>query len=275
MESSQKRARASRDKLAGKSFRAGLYLREPYLFAGAIPSDLRAYLNARFPKGGADHELQNTIRDNLYLRTVPVTTRSPRSEERQGTDYTFLSKEEFAALERSGELLESGVYDGEPAEGMREIWPLCWPICLVPFLHEGTAEGGQHRFDICSPCPSSFPPFFSFTPFSSSTAATHTVCSAESVDVAVTTTGPRAHARVFNHPPAAEEDSFPPIYLLSVCPSQNNPREKGAPLPSFPFLARYRRDARARVSPQEGFARVLRGGESPSALSSKPWQTPN
>ena len=60
-----------------------------------------------------DHELQNTIRDNLYLRTVPVTTRQPRPDERQGTDYTFLSKEEFVALEKSGELLESGVYDGE------------------------------------------------------------------------------------------------------------------------------------------------------------------
>ena len=80
---------------------------------GAIPSDLRVYLNSRFPKGGPDHELQNTIRDNLYLRTVPVTTRPRRPDERQGTDYTFLTKEEFMALERSGELLESGVYDGE------------------------------------------------------------------------------------------------------------------------------------------------------------------
>lgn len=81
--------------------------------AGAITSDLRAYLNTRFPKGGLDHELQNTIRDNLYLRTVPVTTRKPRPEERHGIDYTFLSKEEFLALEKSGELLESGVYDGK------------------------------------------------------------------------------------------------------------------------------------------------------------------
>ena len=61
-----------------------------------------------------DHELQNTIRDNLYLRTVPVTTRTPRAEERHGVDYTFLSKEEFIALEKSGELLESGVFEGKP-----------------------------------------------------------------------------------------------------------------------------------------------------------------
>ena len=82
------------------------------LIAGAITTDLRKYLNTRFPKGGIDHELQNTIRDNLYLRTVPVTTRPPRPEERNGIDYTFLSKEEFLALEKSGELLESGIYDG-------------------------------------------------------------------------------------------------------------------------------------------------------------------
>ena len=66
-----------------------------------------------------DHELQNTIRDNLYLRTVPVTTRSPRPEERHGVDYTFLSKEEFIALEKSGELLESGVFDGKLTKKMR------------------------------------------------------------------------------------------------------------------------------------------------------------
>jgi atrophin-1 interacting protein 1/endothelial cell adhesion protein len=84
-----------------------------FLFSGAITTDLRQYLNTRFPKGGVDHELQNTIRDNLYLRTVPVTTRPPRPEERNGIDYTFLSKEEFLALEKSGELLESGIYDGK------------------------------------------------------------------------------------------------------------------------------------------------------------------
>ena len=39
--------------------------------------------------------------------------RSPRPEERNGVDYTFLSKEEFLALEKSGDLLESGVYEGK------------------------------------------------------------------------------------------------------------------------------------------------------------------
>ena len=39
--------------------------------------------------------------------------RTPRPEERNGVDYTFLSKEEFLALEKSGDLLESGVYEGK------------------------------------------------------------------------------------------------------------------------------------------------------------------
>jgi atrophin-1 interacting protein 3 (BAI1-associated protein 1) len=82
------------------------------LFAGEITKDLRLFLNTRFQKGSADHELQNTIRDNLYLRTVPVTTRIPRVGEVEGVDYTFLNLEEFLALERGGNLLESGIYEG-------------------------------------------------------------------------------------------------------------------------------------------------------------------
>ncbi|KAG1659665.1 Membrane-associated guanylate kinase, WW and PDZ domain-containing protein 2 [Nymphon striatum] len=78
---------------------------------GAVTKDLRQYLNARYQKGSIDHDLQNTIRDNLYLRTVPCTTRSPRPGEVNGVDYTFLTAEEFAALERSGNLLESGIYE--------------------------------------------------------------------------------------------------------------------------------------------------------------------
>lgn len=38
---------------------------------GVIDKDLRRYLNLRFQKGSVDHELQQIIRDNLYLRTVP------------------------------------------------------------------------------------------------------------------------------------------------------------------------------------------------------------
>ncbi|XP_034019762.1 membrane-associated guanylate kinase, WW and PDZ domain-containing protein 2-like [Thalassophryne amazonica] len=38
---------------------------------GVIDKDLRHYLNLRFQKGSVDHELQQIIRDNLYLRTIP------------------------------------------------------------------------------------------------------------------------------------------------------------------------------------------------------------
>ena len=49
--------------------------------SGSLTGDLRTYLRSRFKKGSVDHELQNTIRDHLYQRTVPVTTRPPREEE--------------------------------------------------------------------------------------------------------------------------------------------------------------------------------------------------
>ncbi|XP_035677580.1 membrane-associated guanylate kinase, WW and PDZ domain-containing protein 1-like isoform X3 [Branchiostoma floridae] len=77
-----------------------------------LTKDLRQYLNTRFQKGSVDHDLQQTIRDNVYLRTVPCTTRGPREGEVQGVDYQFLTVEEFMALEKSGNLLESGLYDG-------------------------------------------------------------------------------------------------------------------------------------------------------------------
>ncbi|XP_032077783.1 membrane-associated guanylate kinase, WW and PDZ domain-containing protein 2-like [Thamnophis elegans] len=40
---------------------------------GVVDKDLRRYLNLRFQKGSVDHELQQIIRDNLYLRTVPFS----------------------------------------------------------------------------------------------------------------------------------------------------------------------------------------------------------
>lgn len=44
---------------------------------GVIDKDLRHYLNLRFQKGSVDHELQQIIRDNLYLRTVPCELPRP------------------------------------------------------------------------------------------------------------------------------------------------------------------------------------------------------
>ncbi|XP_073475684.1 membrane-associated guanylate kinase, WW and PDZ domain-containing protein 2 isoform X7 [Aquarana catesbeiana] len=78
---------------------------------GIVDKDLRRYLNLRFQKGSVDHELQQIIRDNLYLRTVPCTTRQPKEGEVPGVDYNFITVEAFMELERSGALLESGTYE--------------------------------------------------------------------------------------------------------------------------------------------------------------------
>nr|XP_039270672.1 membrane-associated guanylate kinase, WW and PDZ domain-containing protein 2-like [Styela clava] len=77
-----------------------------------LTKDLKLYLSERFPLGAVDHDLQAAIRDNLYLRTLPCTTRQPRDGEVDGVDYTFLNVEQFQELEKSGSLLESGLYEG-------------------------------------------------------------------------------------------------------------------------------------------------------------------
>ncbi|KAF7653976.1 hypothetical protein LDENG_00076270 [Lucifuga dentata] len=77
-----------------------------------LNTDLRHYLSLQFQKGSLDHKLQQVIRDNLYLRTIPCTTRLPRDGEVPGVDYNFISGGDFRILEESGLLLESGTYDG-------------------------------------------------------------------------------------------------------------------------------------------------------------------
>ncbi|XP_037334071.2 membrane-associated guanylate kinase, WW and PDZ domain-containing protein 1-like isoform X3 [Pungitius pungitius] len=77
-----------------------------------LNKDLKHYLSLRFQKSSPDHELQKTIRANLYRHAVPCTTRPPRDGEVPGVDYNFLSVEDFLELEDSGTLLEVGTYDG-------------------------------------------------------------------------------------------------------------------------------------------------------------------
>ncbi|KAF6733145.1 Membrane-associated guanylate kinase, WW and PDZ domain-containing protein 3 [Oryzias melastigma] len=77
-----------------------------------LNTNLQHYLSLQFQKGSVDHKLQQVIRDNLYLRTIPCTTRQPRDKEIPGVDYNFISVREFQELEESGMLLESGTYDG-------------------------------------------------------------------------------------------------------------------------------------------------------------------
>ena len=44
---------------------------------------------------------------------ISGTTRAPRPGEVNGVDYTFLKQKEFDELERSGNLIESGIFDGK------------------------------------------------------------------------------------------------------------------------------------------------------------------
>ncbi|KAM4562129.1 membrane-associated guanylate kinase, WW and PDZ domain-containing protein 1-like isoform 4-T4 [Odontesthes bonariensis] len=77
-----------------------------------LNKDLKRFLSLRFQKSSSDHELQKTIRANLYRHAVPCTTRPARDGEVPGVDYNFLSVEEFLQLEESGTLLEIGTYEG-------------------------------------------------------------------------------------------------------------------------------------------------------------------
>ncbi|XP_061644905.1 membrane-associated guanylate kinase, WW and PDZ domain-containing protein 3 isoform X2 [Phyllopteryx taeniolatus] len=78
----------------------------------SLCKDLRLYLSKCFTPSSMDSQLQQLIRENLYLRAVPCTTRQPRDGEISGVDYNFVSIEEFFSLEESGALLESGKFKG-------------------------------------------------------------------------------------------------------------------------------------------------------------------
>lgn len=60
-----------------------------------------------------------------YAFPVNVTTRAPREGEREGEDYYFVSREEFARMVRDGELLEHAVVYGQekgvPKEPVRRL----------------------------------------------------------------------------------------------------------------------------------------------------------
>ncbi len=42
-----------------------------YILLTGLTKDLRQFLDGRFEKGSIDYDLQQKIRDNLYMRTVP------------------------------------------------------------------------------------------------------------------------------------------------------------------------------------------------------------
>ena len=45
--------------------------------AGLVPKSLKQFLAHRFEKDSADHRLQQTIRANVLLRTIPCALSSP------------------------------------------------------------------------------------------------------------------------------------------------------------------------------------------------------
>uniref|UniRef100_A0AC35GVQ7 Guanylate kinase-like domain-containing protein n=1 Tax=Panagrolaimus sp. PS1159 TaxID=55785 RepID=A0AC35GVQ7_9BILA len=76
-----------------------------YASQGKIPTDLRTVLTDK-----TWTEMQSTIRDNVYARTVPYTTRPPKKDEIDGSHYRFVSVEKFVELQRSEMLLEQGCF---------------------------------------------------------------------------------------------------------------------------------------------------------------------
>uniref|UniRef100_A0A8R1UIS0 Magi-1 n=1 Tax=Pristionchus pacificus TaxID=54126 RepID=A0A8R1UIS0_PRIPA len=75
--------------------------------AGSLPDDLCEILS---DKRYAD--LQTVIRDNVYTKTVPYTTRPARMGEVDGEHYRFVDMATFEGLLAQGKLLEHGSYEG-------------------------------------------------------------------------------------------------------------------------------------------------------------------
>ncbi|XP_058873092.1 membrane-associated guanylate kinase, WW and PDZ domain-containing protein 2-like [Acipenser ruthenus] len=78
----------------------------------SLCKDLCLYLSKCFTPGSVDSQLQQVIRENLYLRALPCTTRPLRDGEIAGVDYNFVSIQDYFSLKESGALLESGMFKG-------------------------------------------------------------------------------------------------------------------------------------------------------------------
>lgn len=79
------------------------------------------------PSGGGKSAIKSEIfkSDGRFAFSVTCTTRKRRKGEREGRDYFFLSKKKFAAMARSGKLLEwaevHGNLYGTPVESVKKI----------------------------------------------------------------------------------------------------------------------------------------------------------
>uniref|UniRef100_F1KSV9 Membrane-associated guanylate kinase, WW and PDZ domain-containing protein 1 n=1 Tax=Ascaris suum TaxID=6253 RepID=F1KSV9_ASCSU len=74
---------------------------------GSIPTDLRELLANR-----EYAQLQMVIRDNVYQKTVPYTTRPPKDGEIDGVHYRFVDVPFFQHMQQTNQLLEHGHYQG-------------------------------------------------------------------------------------------------------------------------------------------------------------------
>lgn len=75
-----------------------------------LTNDLKYFLNCSFPKNSLDKGLQDIIRENIYRRTIPCTTRPPRAGEVDKIDYHFLTREQFVEMNNRNMLLECGMF---------------------------------------------------------------------------------------------------------------------------------------------------------------------
>lgn len=104
------------------------------------------------PSGGGKSSLLNAIRPNAdFLFSVSCTTRPPRTGERDGVDYHFISRDEFERRIGAGEFLEyafvHGNYYGTLRENiMREL--VMGRDVLLEIDVQGAATVRGHRGDI-------------------------------------------------------------------------------------------------------------------------------
>ncbi|KAF6780481.1 hypothetical protein AHF37_00026 [Paragonimus kellicotti] len=124
---------------------------------------LSSFLAAAFSLNSPEYALQEKIRENVYQRVVPCTTRLPRADEIDGVHYRFMSVPQFVALEASGQLLESGMYKGNHY-GTPRPEPDATALDSLLFNHLTTSISSSIQLtDESCPIPPPLPPLASLT----------------------------------------------------------------------------------------------------------------